>query len=110
MPFAHNHIETVALETEWTGMVFSDDDRFIALSCSRGIILFDAFSLKEVRLTIVCPPYHLPPFLRCAAATVVSSRARASQITVLHDHPMSSTRPSNAVFSEDGSVVCTGTR
>ena len=47
-PFVHNHVLEGSPDTDWTGMVFSDDDRFIALSCSRGIILVDAFQLQEV--------------------------------------------------------------
>jgi hypothetical protein len=33
-------------------MTFSDDDRYIALSCSRGIVLVDAFTLREVHVAV----------------------------------------------------------
>ena len=48
--FLHNHVlDSMATDFMWTDMTFSDDDRFIALSGSRGIVLVDAFSLREVR-------------------------------------------------------------
>lgn len=75
--FLHNHVlDSMATDFMWTDMTFSDDDRFIALSGSRGIVLVDAFSLREVSL--------------------------------LHSHAPSSLHRSNAAFSEDGTVVCTG--
>ena len=55
-PFMHNHVLEGSPDTEWTGMVFSDDDRFIALSCSRGVILVDAFELHEVLLVKLDSP------------------------------------------------------
>ena len=46
----HNHVLDVAsIDFMWTDMTFSDDDRFVALSGSRGIVLVDAFTLREVR-------------------------------------------------------------
>ena len=48
--FAHNHVLGGAFtDLMWADMTFSDDDRFIALSGSRGIVLVDAFTLREVR-------------------------------------------------------------
>jgi hypothetical protein len=51
-PFEHHHILDVTNEFVWTDMVFSDDDRFIALSCPRGVVLVDAFNLQEVRAAV----------------------------------------------------------
>jgi hypothetical protein len=47
--FGHNHVLDMSSDFNWTDMSFSDDDRFIALSGSRGIVLVDAFTLREVR-------------------------------------------------------------
>ncbi len=49
--FASEHVSCLGLETKgvaWTDLRFSDDDRFIAMTSSSGIVLLDAFHLIDV--------------------------------------------------------------
>jgi hypothetical protein len=54
-PFSKRHVDCLGMEQkgiDWSDMQFSDDDQYLALACTLGVVLLDAIDLGEVYASV----------------------------------------------------------